>query len=112
MQQEHVKKTTHLALVYGWPEAWCVYGVFGRGITKYSHIQSYTVYTYGSGQPYTCPLLGAAAASDEAEAEEEAKKEMEFTKHGLISILEGVSSLGIMQQLSREWMLVGDVQCV
>jgi len=29
----------------------CIYGIFGREITKYMAI--YTVYIYGSGQPYT-----------------------------------------------------------
>jgi len=30
----------------------CIYGVFGRKINK--NIRSYTVYIYGSGQPYKC----------------------------------------------------------
>ena len=30
----------------------CMYGIFGREITKYTVI--YGVYIYGSGQPYTC----------------------------------------------------------
>jgi len=29
-----------------------VYGIFGRGFTIYTVIYAYTVYIYGSGQPY------------------------------------------------------------
>jgi len=32
----------------------CIYGIFGREIIKY--MVSYTVYKYGSGQPYTCAM--------------------------------------------------------
>jgi hypothetical protein len=41
----------------------CIYGIFGREIKKYTgNIRSYTVYTYGSGQPFLCFMLSAQAS--------------------------------------------------
>jgi len=47
------------------------------------------------------------ASGAEAGEGEEQEKELDFTKFGMLHMLEGASSLGILAQLPPEWMLVG-----